>query len=195
MERQQRTISQVVGSYRDQLTNFVYETLNGSMDGLDLRRAHREMIRRLGPSAYIEGLREGGIPQEEMDADDKAAIQEWMTEQSLHVNQFAADAVAARGDEGKRSAILARVEMWVNAMQTIGGMGLMSAKKNQAGTWRLGATELHCKTCNGLNGKRHRLSWFSSRGLIPREPGSTTLMCKGYNCLCSISDDEGKRIL
>lgn len=191
----QRTISQVVSTYRDQLTNFVHETLNGSMDAIDLRRAHREMIRRLGPSAYVEGLREGGIPQEEMDAQDKAAIQEWQDTQLAHVNQFAADAVAARGDDNKQAQILSRLDMWVNAMQTIGGMGLMSAQKNQAGTWRLGATEAHCKTCNALNGKRHRLSWYSSRGLIPREPGSKTLMCKGYNCLCGIFGDEGKRIL
>lgn len=195
MTQQQRTISQVVSSYRDQLTNFVYETLNGSMDGLDLRRAHREMIRRLGPSAYIEGLREGGIPQEEMDAQDKTAIREWMTEQLTHVNQFAADAVAARGDDGKRSAILARVELWVNSMQAIGGMGLMSAKKNQLGTWFLGGTIEHCRTCAGLHGKRHRLSWFSSRGLIPRQPGSATLECKGYLCQCFISDQEGNRLV
>lgn len=191
----QRTISQIVSSYRDQLTNFVHETLNGSMDAIDLRRAHREMIRRLGPSAYIEGLREGGISQEEMDAQDKAAIAEWQDTQLAHVNQFAADAVAARGDDGKRAQILSRLDMWVNAMQTIGGMGLMSAQKNRAGTWRLGKTEAHCKTCNALNGKRHRLSWYSARGLVPREPGSATLECRGYNCQCGIFDDEGKRIL
>ena len=64
MSQQQRTISQVVTTYRDQLTNFTHETLNGSMDAVDMRRAHTALVRQLGPQAYYEGLREGGIPAE-----------------------------------------------------------------------------------------------------------------------------------
>lgn len=197
----QRTIAQVVGTYRDQLTNFVHEALNGSMDALDLRRAHREMIRRLGPSAYTEGLREGGVPAEELDAADRRAITEWMTGQFAHVNKFAADAVAARGDDGKRANIMTRLGMWVESMQTLGGMGLMSAQKNRMGTWYLGPTEKHCITKNGrigcanLHGKRHRLSWFLSRGLIPRQPGSAILGCQGFMCLCEIRGDDGTKLI
>jgi hypothetical protein len=191
----QRSVGEVVRTYRDQLTNFVHEALNGSMDALDMRRAHNALVRQLGPQSYIEGLREGGIPAEEMDAEDKAEIQEWVTGQLEHVNQFAADAVAARGDDGKRAGIMSRLDMWVAAMSTIGGLGLMSSKRNVMGTWHLGPTEEHCRTCPGLNKKRHRLSWYKSRGLIPREPGSTTLECHGYNCQCFVSDDEGNRLI
>lgn len=198
---QERTIAQVVGTYRDQLTNFVHETLNGSMDAIDLRRAHREMIRRLGPSAYTEGLREGGVPAEELDAADRKAITDWMGGQFAHVNKFADDTVAARGDDGKHKQILSRLDMWVESMRVIGSQGLMSAQKNKMGTWRLGPTEQHCKTGNGrigcanLHGKRHRLSWFLSRGLIPRQPGSAILGCQGYKCLCEIHGDDGGKLV
>lgn len=190
-----RTIGQVVITYRDQLTNFVYETLNGNMDDISMRRAHNALVRTLGPQAYYEGLREGGIPPAEADAEDQAAIRIWITEQLAHVNPFAADAVAARGDDAKRKRILARLDLWIESMRTIGNQGLMSAKKNKMGTWYLGGTEEHCRTCAALHRKRHRLSWFSSRGLVPRKPGNEALECRGYKCLCFISDDEGNRLV
>lgn len=198
---QQRTIAQVVRVYRDQLTNFVYETLNGSMDAISLRRVHREMVRRMGPDAYLEGLREGGVPIEELDGSDRKAITEWIGGQLAHVNGFAADTVAARGNDAKRKQIMARLDLWVESMRTIGNQGLMSAQKNKMGTWRLGPTEEHCITKNGrigcanLHGKRHRLSWFLSRGIIPRQPGSAILGCQGYQCLCGIFDDKGNRLV
>lgn len=192
---QERTISQVVRTYRDKLTNSVYETLNGRIDAAGMSRAHRDMIWRLGPDAYLEGLREGGVPANELDDTDRKAITEWINEQWAHVNNFASDIVAARGDDGKRRQILVRIGLWIESMLTIGNMGLMSAQKNKMGIWRLGATEKHCRTCSGLHGKRHRLSWYKSRGLIPREPGSRTLECKGYQCDCHIEDDNGKVLL
>jgi len=198
MAQQQRTISQVVSVYRDQLTNFTHETLNGSMDAVDMRRAHNALVRQLGPQAYYEGLREGGIKLEDADDADKAAISEWLRGQLAHVNQFAADAVAARGDDGKRTGIMTRLGMWIESMQTVGNLGVMSGKKNKMVTWRLSAhhaTQEHCKTCSALHGKRHRISWFSSRGLQPREIGSKTLICGGWNCGCGFVDDEGKLII
>lgn len=191
----QRTIGQVTGEYDDQLTNFVYETLNGSMDATDLTRAHRTMLQQLGPQSYLEGMREGGVPPEEADAEDKKTIAAWVKEQTSYVNKFAGDVVSARGDDGKRDAILARVALWVAAMSSLGAQGLMSARSNAMGTWKLGATEKHCRTCNGLHGKRHRLSWYKARGLIPREPGSATLECHGYRCLCGIYDEQGNQLV
>lgn len=194
---QERTIAQVVRTYRDQLTNSVYETLNGRTDAMGMGRAHRDMIWRLGPDAYTEGLREGGVPAEELDAEDRKAIREWINGQWAHVSKFASDTVAARNDDGKRKQILSRLDMWVESMRVIGNQGLMSAQKNRMGTWRLGPTEEHCITKNGrigcanLHGKRHRLSWFLSRGIIPRQPGSAILGCQGYQCLCEIRADDG----
>lgn len=195
MEYQQRTIAQVVRTYHDQLTNSVYNTLNGRMDAMGMGRAHRDMIFRLGPDAYMEGLREGGVPAEELDAEDRKAIREWINGQWAHVSGFASDTVAARDDDGKRKQILSRLDMWVESMRTIGNQGLMSAQKNKMGTWYLGGTSEHCRTCANLHRKRHRLSWYTSRRLIPRQPGSDTLECKGYLCQCFINDDEGNRLI
>lgn len=187
----ERTIGEVVGVYNDQLTNFVYETLNGSSDAIDLSRAHRALLRQLGPQSYLEGMREGGVPPEEADESDRATISKWVQDQIGFEKSFAADVVAARGDDGKRAAILARVGLWVAAMSALGAQGIASAKGNQMGRFNLGPTKEHCRTCAGLHGKRHRLSWFQSRNLLPRQMGNENFVCKGYRCECNIKFDDG----
>ena len=88
-----------------------------------------------------------------------------------------------------------RMQMWVNAMSSLEGQAKMSVQANAMGTWKLGKTEEHCDTCRKLNGKRHRLRWFTDQGFIPREPGSETLECGGWNCDCGIFSDSGSQLI
>jgi len=197
-KEQRRTVGQVVKQYDDVLTNFVSETLNGNSSAIDQRRAHKALIRQLAPQAYIEGLKEGGVPAEEMDKADKANIANWIDEQLAHVNGFATDTQAASQDKALRADIHTRLGLWVEAMRGLGAQGVMSGKQNMMVTWKLNAhhvTKEHCVTCPALNGKRHRMKWFTSRGLIPREVGSKTLACGGWECGCGLVDDSGKLII
>lgn len=198
-----RSIGQVVKDYRDSLTNLVYNAWNrignkqtsaGVMQTA-FRTEHKRLIARIAPDAYGEGLREGGVPLEDMDDADKRAVAAWVTEQSSFVNEFAKAVVEAGADNTQRDSILARVDTWASSVESLGSQGVMSAKANKVGTWRLGKTERHCRTCAGLHGKRHRLVWFKERGLIPRQPGNEALECKGYQCDCRITDDEGNVLL
>ena len=192
---QRRTVGQVVKQYDDVLTNFVSETLNGNSSAIDQRRAHTALIRQLAPQAYTEGLREGGIPAEEMDAADKANIANWIAEQLTFVNGFATDAQAASKDAALKPGILTRLGQWVEAMRSLGTQGMMSGQKNRMGQFILGETEEHCKTCNALHGQYHRMSWFLSRGLIPRKPGNLNFECRGFACLCNIKFSDGTFLL
>jgi hypothetical protein len=83
-----------------------------------------------------------------------------------------------------------RADGYTKTVSALYNAGQMHAKKNKAGTWRLGATERHCSTCLKLDGKRHRLTWFIARNYIPRQPGAD-MECHGYNCDCRIEDDNG----
>lgn len=199
----ERTISQVVRDYEDTLTNLVYNAwnrignkqTNPSAMQTALRTEHKRLINRIGPDVYIEGLREGGISSDEMDIDDKNTISDWVSGQLEYVNDFAKAVIEAGNDDAERQAILNRITLWVASVSSLGNQGLMSAQINSMGTWKLGETELHCRTCAGLHGKRHRLSWYKARGLIPREPGSTTLECRGFRCDCHIYSDKGDVLL
>lgn len=186
----ERSIGQVVRAYRDALTNWAYETMNGRMEVADMRRAHKALIRKTAQEVYFEGMREGGIrnPADEADEADFGRIQDWVKTQIANADDFATATSEVSGDETKRASIISRLGLWVDSVDSLGQQGVMSAKSNRPGIWHLGQTEQHCTTCLTLNGKRHRVNWFLTRGYIPRQPGSEMLECGGWACDCRISD-------
>ena len=192
----QLTIGEVTRTYKDQLTNFVFEALNGNMDALDLSRSMRSLLRDLADDVYIEGMREGGIkdPESELDKDDESAIKDWLSGQLSHVRDFSRAVISVRSGDTTRRDILDRIELWVDNLALLGSLGTASAKRNIMVTWVYGDTD-HCATCKMLNGKRRRLKWFIDNGYIPQERGSATLDCGGWECGCHLEDDEGNWIM
>lgn len=195
-----KTIGQVVAQYDDQLTNAVYDVWNGHSSAVDLRRAHKAMLKQFAPLIYFEGMREGGIKEDEIDEEDQAAadeaVSDWLSKQVEFVNAFAKDVEAVRGNKDERPKILDRVGMWVDSLRSLGDLGKAYALKNERGQWTLGETEQHCDTCLKLSKmKPHRVSWFVERGYIPRQNGSDTLDCGGWKCDCSVVGKNGNQLL
>lgn len=190
-----KSVNEVTREYEDALTNFAFEVLRGG-DAIDFRRSHKALIRALAGAAYVEGLREGGVDPEDQDDEDRATIAAWVSEQVAYVNDFGAWLADGdpRNSEDKRRILGDRIGLWVQALDNLGGLGRASALKNMSVTWRVGDTE-HCDTCRELNGQRHRLKWFTSKGYVPREVGSDTLDCGGYNCQCQLVNGKGERVL
>jgi hypothetical protein len=194
-----QNVGKVASLYRDDLENAIYNAWadleNNLYDPKAIKTAlvtkHKRAIREFGPEAFAEGLREGGVTAEDMDDDDKRVLAEWVSSQQSYVTPFAGDVMAAAGDQSAKDAILGRVDLWVQSIETLGAQGAMSAKANAMVTWRLGPTEEHCDTCAGLDGQRHRAKWFTGNGYIPREPGSATLACQGFRCLCFLEAADG----
>jgi hypothetical protein len=194
-----KTIGQITKRYGDQLSNLVYDIFNGNSDPIDFRRAHKALLREVAPSMYLEGLNEGGIKEADIDEDDQAAMDEtvndWLGAQLSFVNDFAKAIGDAKKDKTQRPAILDRVAQWVDSLRTLGDLGRAYATRNEKGRWVLGDTE-HCDTCLRLSKMApKRLSWFTDRGYIPRENGSETLDCHGFNCQCEIQNAKGKVLL
>jgi len=165
-----KTIGQIINSYRDQLTNLVYDVFNGNSDPIDFRRAHKALLREDAPQAYIEGLREGGI--DELDDDDKAAMDEkvndWLSEQVTFVNDFAKAIGEARKDKTQRQAILDRVVLWVDSLRSLGELGRAYALGNVKADWQLGDRNTHTEDCIALSKRpAHRVSWWIERGHTP----------------------------
>ena len=196
-----KSINEVLRAYANTLTRWVVDAANGNMTAGAFTQ---QMTNELGTDSiavYQEGMREGGIkdPAQEMDETDGEAIDNWLSSQVAYVAEFAADAVAVNklsGDErtAARGVMLDRVAVWAQALESLGRIGAANSQGNMPGTWQFGDTE-HCDTCAGLDGQRHRLKWFISKGYIPRQPGSDTLECHGYNCACQVVSDDGERLL
>jgi hypothetical protein len=199
-----KSVNDVVTGYRDDLTRDFLDVLDGRISLPEAERRHYRYIARDAEAAYIEGLAAGGVGADDLDDDDRAAIDAWEAGQRAYVGGLW-EAVgdyrkARRGmeraerDAGQR-AIQERIGLWAGALRDLSGLGKASALANMLVTWQLGATELHCRVCNRLDGQRHRLKWFTGRGYIPQENGSEKLDCGGWRCLCTLRDTKGKVIL
>jgi hypothetical protein len=82
-------------------------------------------------------------------------------------------------------------DRWSSALDGFYNTIKLSGAGNKMLTWNLGDTENHCGNCSSLDGQRHRASWYLGKGYTPRKPGSNT-ECGGYNCDCSLTDDDGE---
>jgi hypothetical protein len=192
----QRSVSEVVRTYRDALTNWVYETMGGRMTAIDLRRAHKALVRSVAQDAYFEGMREGGIlsPADEATDKDFANIKEWIAGQISFVDDFAKAVGDVAGDGTKRAGIINRLELWIGSVSNLGQAGFLSAKSDRPAIWHLGPTETHCDQCAALDGKRHRVSWFLNHGYLPHTPPNPQLGCDGWG-KCFITDAvSGERL-
>lgn len=188
-----RSIADAQDTYRSGLTDIVERLSETKGDIRSASSNMRALIRGMAAQAYAEGVREGGIQDAEaqMDDTDTAAIADWVAGQLPFVTDF----LHAVVDQGNTGDILSRIELWVGALGSLGHQAVMNAQANMMVTWIYGDTTEHCPVCQKLNGQRHRLKWFRDKGYIPREPASETLSCGGWNCDCSLVDDDGKQVI
>ncbi len=191
-----KTIGQIVKRYEDALQRIVYDTFK-SGDAIDMRRAHKALLREVAPEVYTEGMREGGI--KEPDAEDQQvtdeATSDWLAGQLEFVNQFARDAAAAKRDPDLRPAVLARVPLWVDSMRNFGEAGKLYALGNIPLTFNGDDGEESCDDCQRYKGQRHRRNWWADRGLLERN-GNLNYECQRWdNCHHSFYDDKGKVVV
>jgi len=92
--------------------------------------------------------------------------------------------------------IKARADGYTGTLEGVYNYAKMAAQATQIGVWRFGDTIHHCETtgdtigCSELEGQEHELSWFLERNYVPRQRGSTTLTCGGWECDCRVIDTK-----
>lgn len=184
----EKSIATLSAGYEKELTRLVNSVQAGRMTAEQMATTHRNLVKTVGPAAFAEGLKAGGVDESEIDDEDQATIDAWVAGQLPYIGDFAR--AAAETD------VSDRITLWTRSVQTVGNLGRMSADRNMMGTWKMAlGVEDHCNSCMGLHNVRHRLKWFTAQGFIPREPGSETLACHGYRCGCKIVSDSGKQLL
>src|SRR3990167_1327329 len=189
-------VSSVVITTKDiQATQLAFESefsdaiVAAKMDAMNKQRfgiVARALIRRHGQQAFRDGLRAGGLEDDELSDDELTTIGLFVSQQAGYVTDFAdtlfADTEAIESADN-------RALMWFNkSIIPFYQAGLESADRNGLYEWVYGDTE-HCEDCLRMNGQRHRLkAWFNS-GFMPQGDG---LACKGFNCKCRLFKTVGK---
>jgi len=153
-------------------------------------QARRAAVEFMG-SAFYSGYAEEGA--EETEDEDESWLTGRIAQEMDFVGGLFQGLREKRGAEGLDvgEESLARAEGYAATLDAVYQEGKLRGAKNKMLTWNLGATEKHCVTCSKLDGQRHGAKWWVRKGYKPREPGSQTLECRGYECDCSLVDDAG----
>ncbi len=182
-----KSINEVLRSYSDTLTRWVVDAANGTLRASGIAAKFRKFLIESGQAAYIEGMREGGVKNPEIDGDDQVAINEWIISQTPHLYKFADDAVAVSKLKGSkrtaaRAAMLDRVRIWTQALESLGQLAVANTKGNPMLTFEGDDGEESCDECQKYKGMRKRKSWWEKRGLLMRN-GNENYGCRRFdNC-------------
>jgi hypothetical protein len=159
---------------------------DGSMNRTRAGLLIRGLIRTMGGRVYGDGMEEGGVPRERMDASDNAEIARLVAAQSQYVGNLTDVLFNQDGISDAQAA--GKAVMWFNkSINPFYDAGRMSANANGMYEFKVGNTE-HCPDCLMLNGQIHRLKEFIQSGWHPK---SSRLKCKGYRCECELVKRRG----
>lgn len=191
--------SETTDLYELGIKELVRQAYQGRVDAREFASQLKSLVKALAPEAYLAVTQKYGIDEADWDEQDRANIREFIARQYAAANDFAGEVlsvvVLAKKDQSALLGLYNRVTLWLSAMESLESQATMASQRNAMGTWELGSTEEHCKTCLMLNGKSHRLRWYTDNGYIPREPGSDKLECGGWRCDCKIRGKDGQVLI
>lgn len=143
----------------------------------------RGAVQRFDKLAYIDGLEVGGVDGSELDEDDKRIIADLV----LHNSQFITDLVnEIYSETGMVGTPETRAPKWMGTTDEAYYAGIASADKNGMYSFEGDDGEKSCKTCQKLQGTKHRMKWWVEHELRPGidhdnfECGSWSGSCNHY---------------
>ena len=173
----------------------VYDVVEGYLSSTQYAPGPRLSMSTALSQAYLETLdaayQDGGgeLP---VDADTAAWARGVIDAQFGFIDELFENMRQLRkeGETDPAAYANARADAYASALDGFYTEAKMYGSKNVMLTWRLGATEKHCKTCASLDGQSHKISWYIDRDYIPRKPAAG-MECGGWNCDCTLTDKNG----
>jgi hypothetical protein len=125
----------------------------------------------------------------------QASLEEAILNQYGYVDQLFRDIIDARLNGEPVEPLLARAQLW--AQRWTEGYNeatrLITTEEGGNLEWVLGATEQHCSTCSGLNGKVMSSKEWDLIGIKPQNAPNSALECGGWRCDCSLVPTDKRR--
>jgi hypothetical protein len=193
-----QSLSQIEDEYATTLYEIMDDYANHDRPVTSYRnRYNRAANDAMNGSVYVgwaDGGASGPIP---------GALQDWVNTRIDQEVGYIADMfqglkeLRAEGDmDALANFIQDRAQGYTASLEGVYLQGKAYAMGERPGVWHLGATEVHCDTCAGLDGKTHPISWYIDNKLVPRQAGNTNFECGGWRCDCGVYDPEtGEQLL
>lgn len=172
--------------YKRDIRAVVRGLWNGAFDYFQAFDALEVAITQGIRRAWHEGAAECGVKPAEFTTEERIGVQLAISRQFNYMDGFlVAIEGGSKANGGKLTPLFSRAEMWVGAYNATRIVARTMACKDQKTEWTLGVAE-HCPSCVRLSGKIKRNSYWIRKGILPRVQGADYLICRGYNCACSL---------
>lgn len=162
----------VIGRYKE-----------GKLDKRRFKAAFQDVVRQGLHDAWLAGSMQYDIAEDEWTDEERAALEEVIDEQIVHVSRFADEIETVKKTGAEWDGIEYRTGLWASKWELAQTMGASYAGSDMKMKWRLGETEEHCLSCDTFDGRVYRFHTWRENKALPR---SSALKCGGYNCDCGL---------
>lgn len=145
--------------------------------------------------AFDMGAADVGISPEDYTQQDIALRDEVIQSEQWRVSELADYMFKLANDPNAAlSDANSRLELWAARFDDMRTRAKVILGKDAKAEWVVGPTEQSCPSCQKLNGRVKRLSFWQSHGVLPQAPPNPMLECKGYRCQCRLDTTTTKPI-
>lgn len=183
-------LSAINKKYHDAVTKSLVSYFDGGSINAPRNQFRQAMVEAFG-SSFDLGWTDGGgsLP---WDGEALSWFNARLNQEVGFIDMLFQEAKELRKDKefDYFSWITARADGYTNTLKEIYNAARMRATKDQMVTFAGDDGARSCATCQKLQGKRHKLSWFIARNYIP--PFGSGLDCaKGGHCKHGLRADNG----
>jgi hypothetical protein len=171
--------------YSRTISDLIHDLYRGDIEEGEFVDKMADLIQVQLTRAWNEGMRENDLdPQEDMEPEWQAILDEIILGEYDYVDGFAADIVAARDEQVDWQSLLSRGDIWANRYNDVVNQSVITTG-NQKLIWIFGDTD-HCSTCERLNGIVAWAEEWEESGVVPQSPPNGNLECGGWRCQCTL---------
>ena len=173
----QATMLEFSSDFEDLLTGARDDDFGRRRFGIVLR----DLIRKYGREAYLDGLKDGGVDaSRQLEGDDLKAYQDMLRQQSAFVTGLGKTLYREGGITNAQADL--KADLWFNkSILPFYDEGRGSADANGLYEFTGDDGVESCTTCQRLHGQRHRMKDWARKGLRPRVD-TPNFECGGYMC-------------
>jgi len=175
-----------IDAYRASLRSAIRGLWSNKLSQSSFKEAMQSAINRGLTQAWLIGGKDCSTSINDLTTEERAKLALFIVEQVSFVQRFSDEIVLNDKDHGGAlQPLIARADMWANKWNEVRQTAEAMCAGNKKKVWILGATELHCFSCNGLKGRIYRLNtWMANNALPPTHATA----CRGFRCRCFLQD-------
>jgi len=178
-----KSLDGAIADYRDAIGELIQNLLRGGASHFgnkaDFRREFKAEIKSSAKDVFEEAWTEGGGDVAETEADDIELMQEFVSEQQSHVDDFSDWLVSKDTDLDEAQG---RLNLWEQSMTNFGERVKLRAQGDPMVTLDGDDGKESCDECQEYKGQWHRLSWWERRDLTTRNGNANYGCGRWENC-------------